>query len=266
MTITRRRTLGFASAFALIGATEGGLAAALPKKTLRFRNLQSAQSFMLLLIHHDEGGDTPHSAPIWIPSSDTAWYAVDTMSPGLYAGNNKTYKKRGYRLERVSAFKTKEGERYAAIWELASGPEWHSRHGMIQAEFEQAHSQFGKNWRMAHVNAHHGFAAIWEKGDGSTQQVVTALSASDFQTQMAQLTSQGLRPLRISTSSDGHAPRFTAIFEKTDGTEWQAQSAMNESQFAHMSTTMSQRGFKLVDASGVMLGKKPSFSGIWEKV
>src|SRR5437868_10815222 len=114
MSITRRRTLGFASAFALIGATEGGLAAAVvPRRTLRFRNLQSAQSFMLLLIHHDEGSNTPHSAPIWIPSSDTAWYAVDTMSPGLYAGNNKIYKKRGYRLERVSAFKPKEGPRYA---------------------------------------------------------------------------------------------------------------------------------------------------------
>ena len=267
MTITRRRTLGFASAFALIGATEGGLAAAVaPHRTLRFRNLQSAQSFMLLLIHHDEGGNTPHSAPIWIPSSDTAWYAADTMSAGLYAGNNKTYKKRGYRLERVSAFKTKEGERYAAIWELATGPEWHSRHGMIQAEFEQANSQFGKNWRMTHVNAHHGFAAIWEKGDGSAQQILTALSASDFQTQLAQLTSQGYRPLRISTSTDGHAPRFTAIFEKNNGTQWHAQPAMNESQFARMSATMNQQGFKLTDASGVMLGKKPSFSGIWEKV
>jgi len=266
MSITRRRTLGFASAFALLGATDGGLAAAMRQKTLRFRNLQNAQSFMLLLIHHDEGHNTPHSAPIWIPSSDTAWYAVDTMSTGLYASNNKSYKKRGYRLERVSAFKTKEGVRYAGIWELASGPEWHSRHGMIQAEFEQAKSQFSKNWRMTHVNAHHGFAAIWEKGDGSAQQVLVSLSASDFQTQMAQLTSQGYRPLRITTNSDGHAPRFTAIFEKNDGTQWQAQAAMNESQFARMSTTMSQRGFKLTDASGVMLGKKPSFSGIWEKV
>jgi len=266
MSITRRRTLGFASAFALLGATDGGLAAAMRQKTLRFRNLQNAQSFMLLLIHHDEGHNTPHSAPIWIPSSDTAWYAVDTMSTGLYASNNKSYKKRGYRLERVSAFKTKEGVRYAGIWELASGPEWHSRHGMIQAEFEQAKSQFSKNWRMTHINAHHGFAAIWEKGDGSAQQVLVSLSASDFQTQMAQLTSQGYRPLRITTNSDGHAPRFTAIFEKADGTQWQAQAAMNESQFASMSTTMSQRGFRLTDASGVMLGKKPSFSGIWEKV
>src|SRR6185312_8868251 len=121
---------------------------------------------------------------------------------------------------------------------------------MIQAEFEQAKSQFGKNWRMTHVNAHHGFAAIWEKAEGSTQQVLVALSASDFATQMSQLTSQGYRPLRISTSADGYAPRFTAIFEKTDGTQWHAQAAMNESEFARMSATMSQRGFKLTDASG----------------
>src|SRR6185312_16028757 len=116
---------------------------------------------------------------------------------------------------------------------------------MIQAEFEQAHSQFGKTWRMTHVNAHHGFAAIWEKGDGSAQQVLASLSASDFATQMAQLTSQGYKPLRISTSSDGQAPRFTAIFEKSEGAEWKAQAAMNETQFPHMSATMTQQGFKL---------------------
>src|ERR1700744_6591829 len=124
MTITRRRTLGFASAFAIIGNTEGALAAAVgPQRTLRFRNLQNAQNFMLLLVHHDEGNNTPHSAPIWIPSSDTAWYAVDTMSAGLYGGNNKPYKNRGYRLERVSAFKTKEAPRAVPIWLGASGPE-----------------------------------------------------------------------------------------------------------------------------------------------
>src|SRR5262249_9585963 len=117
-----------------------------------------------------------------------------------------------------------------------------------------------------HVNAHQGFAAIWEKGDGSAQQVLTSLSASDFQTQMAQLTSQGFRPLRITTTAQDHAPRFTAIFEKNSGSQWQAQHLSDSAQCARPSATMSQRGFKLIDASGVMLGKKPSFSGIWEKV
>ncbi len=266
MSVSRRHTLGMASAFALLGATDTGLASVLQSKTMRYRNLQNAQSFLLLLIHQDEAGHQPHSAPIWIPSSDAAWYAVDTMSPGLYSGNNKMYKKRGYRLERVSAFKTREGVRYAAIWERTAGPEWQSRHGMTLSDFNQARSQYGQGWRMAHVNAHQNFAAIWEKGDGSAQQVLVSLSASDFESQAAQLASDGYRPLRISTSAEGNAPRFTAIFEKNNGTVWQAQHLMNGAQFDKAKATMIARGYKLTDASGVMLGKKPNFTGIWEKI
>ena len=265
MTITRRRTLGLASAFAVLGGTDAGLASALRSRTLRFRNLQTAQCFLLLLIHRDESSQVPHSAPVWIASSDTAWYAVDTMTGATYSGTNNLYKKRGYRLERVSAFKTREGVRYAAIWELASGPEWHSSHGMSLADFNLTRGKYGKDWRMAHVNAHEKFSAIWEKGDGSAQQILVALSASDFEAQAGQLASQGLRPLRITTSAEGNQPRFTAIFETNNGSDWQAQHQMSAAQFDRANASMLSQGYKLTDASGVMLGRKPSFSGIWEK-
>jgi hypothetical protein len=233
---------------------------------LRFRNLQSAQSFLLLLIHQDESNHVPHSAPIWVPSSDTAWYAVDTMTGAMYSGTNSLYKKRGYRLERVSAFKTKEGVRYAAIWEFAKGPEWHSSHGMSLADFNQTRGTYGKGWRMAHVNAHEKFAAVWEKGDGSVQQILVSLSASDFGQQATQLANQGMRPLRVTASAEGNQPRFTAIFEKNNGSVWQAQHLMNSAQFDQANASMLSQGYKLTDASGVMLGKKASFSGIWEKI
>jgi hypothetical protein len=266
MTITRRRTLGFASALAVLGPADASLASVMRPGRPRFRNLQSAQSFLLLLVHQDESNHVPHSAPIWIPSSDTAWYAVDAMTAAVYSGTNSLYKKRGYRLERVSAFKTKEGVRYAAIWELASGPEWHSSHGMSLADFNQARGLYAKGWRMVHVNAHEKFSAIWERGDGSAQQCLVALSASDFEQQASQLASQGLRPLRISTSAEGNTPRFTAIFDKNDSSAWQAQHAMNAAQFDRANAAMLSQGYRLTDASGVMLGKRPNFTGIWEKV
>ncbi len=41
---------------------------------------------------------------------------------------------------------------------------------------------------------------------------------------------------------------------------------MNGAQFDKARATMIARGYKLTDASGVMLGKKPNFTGIWEKI
>jgi hypothetical protein len=266
MTITRRRTLGFASALAVLGGTDVGLASVMHSRMLRFRNLQSAQSFLLLLVHPDECNHVRYTAPIWIPSSDTAWYAVDTMTAAMYGATNSLYKKRGYRLERVSAFRTKEGVRYAAIWELVSGPEWQSRHGMSIADFNLAHGQYDKTWRMAHINAHERLSAIWEKGDGTIQQVLVALSRTDFESQAGQLTSQGFRPLRISTSAEGNTPRFTALFEKNNGSVWQSQHLMTAVEFDRVNARMLSRGYKMTDASGVMLGNKPSFTGIWEKI
>jgi Bacterial tandem repeat domain 1 len=270
MSISRRSTLGFASALAaLAGSPETALATALKAapRIARYRNLATAQRFLIPLIHKDESRHQPHAAMIWLPSRDTAWYAIDTMEAGTYSRLNRAYKKRGYRLERIGAFKTRAGTRYAAIWELTSGPEWHSRHGMTLAEFNRARADFaGRGRRMTHIDSHAGYSAIWEHGGAAAQQCLAAVSADEFATQMATLQGQGFRPLRISTGVVQAAPSFTAIFEKDASVVWHAEHAMTAPAFEKTQTQMSAQGFKLVDASGQMVGKQPSFSGIWEKI
>jgi hypothetical protein len=41
---------------------------------------------------------------------------------------------------------------------------------------------------------------------------------------------------------------------------------MTALEFDRANARMLSRGYKMTDASGVMLGKKPSFTGIWEKI
>jgi hypothetical protein len=262
MTISRRLALGYASAFALAGGMTrfGAVRAATGGHS---HGIASAQRFNELLIHRDEAGHTAHYAMIWMPAPNTAWYAVDTLDALKYRTLNTHNKKQGYRLKRVNAFKTKDGVCYAACWERASGPEWHSRHGLSLSEFKQAASDFAhKGWRMSHVDARVGYAAIWEHGDASSQQTFIDLSRSDYEQLLASTSAQGYRPTRVSISTGDGAPRFTGILEK-DTSIWQSHHQLTAAQFKGLDAQMRSQGYRLMDASGYMLGAKPNFAGVW---
>lgn len=275
MTISRRLALGWASALAFTGGTAQLSLASVLKSAAKNassalahrhgRPQQTAQRFLELLIHRDEANHTPYSGEISIAASDTAWYAVDTLDSMTYRFSNAYYKKRGYRLRRVSAYKTKDGVRYSAIWELASGPEWHSVHGIDRAAFERKTADYArKGFRLAYVDVRQNYAAIWEVGDPGTQQVFSGLTTDEFQQQHASLAPQGYRPVRISGRTEGGASRFAVIFEKDSGVPWQAKHQMNYAEFHSTCAAMKAQGYRMTDASGHIANKKPVFSGIWE--
>ncbi len=271
MSMSRRMALGVASAFAAAGGmTQTSLASVL-KAAARApggsRNTQTAQRFIELLIHQDEAKGARYTAMIWVAAPDTAWYDACSLEDSQYRVMNHNFKKHGYRLRRIGAFNTKEGIRYAALWELASGPAWESTHNMPLAKFETAQKDFKQSgYRMTHIDARENYAAIWEKGDNTSQQVFTGLTLLEYEQQYAALTAQGLRPYRISATTQEGSPVFAAIFDKASANvPWQAQQEMGPAAFATTNKAMIAKGYRLADASGHMLGGKPSLSGIWEK-
>ena len=271
MDMSRRLALGCASAFAATtGMTQAGFASALKiaaKPAGRTGNAQTTQLFIELLLHQDEAHHTRYTAVISLTAPDTAWYDYGSLEESQYRVLNHNFKKHGNRLRRVSAFNTNDGVRYAALWELASGPAWESTHNMPLAKFETARADFKQNgYRMTHIDARANYSAIWEKGDNSAQQVFVGLTLLEYEQQYASLTAQGLRPTRISATTLAGAPTFAVIFDKASAAvAWLAQHQMSPTDFTKARSTATAKGYRLVDASGHMLGGKPSFSGIWEK-
>lgn len=265
MSISRRLALGGATALAATSGTlTRSIAAGWNKPQGRGRApSQPAQRFLELLIHHDEGHGQPAYAEIAIPSSDTMWYAADTLDDTAYRMANHRYMQRGYRLKRIGAFKTKEGVRYSACWQFASGPEWRTRHSMSLAGFNQACAEH-KGFRLTHLNVRTHYAAIWEKGDATNQLVLPGLALSEYEQQLAELTQQGYRLLRLCSFHDA-VERFAAIFEKTDGPAWQARHGMDVKTFRKTIAQMGAQGYHLVDASGHIESGKASFTGVWEQ-
>jgi hypothetical protein len=267
MTISRRLMLGSAAGMAALSRVPEGLAAvakAAPRSR-HARDLTAAQCFLELLIHHDEAGREPHKALLYIPASDCEWYVIDTLDDGKYRLTNHYYRTHGYRLKRVSAFHTREGIRFAACWQLASGPEWHTRHAMSREGFEKQRAEYERGgFRTSYLDARAHYAAIWERGDASTQQVVTGLSLADYEAKLAELSAQDYRPTRLSTTTAIGVPQFAAIFEKNDGTVWSEHHELNIVDFKKANAQLSAQGYRLTDASGHMVGGKAKFSGIWQ--
>jgi len=272
MTISRRLALGCASAFAVTGGSAQLSVASVLKSIstasspVSSRNVQMAQLFQEMLIHRDETGQQPYMAVISLAAPDTRWFDICTLEDFKFRVLNHDYQKHGYRLRRVSAFNTRLGVRYAALWELASGPDWQSVYAMPLAKFEKASDDLKqRGYRMTHIDARVNYAAIWEKGDTTSQQVFPSLTLLEYEQQYSILTAQGFRPHRISMSAQGSVPSFAAIFEKATVVPWQSNHQMTATQFRNTIVTAKAHGYRLTDASGYMLGGKATFTGIWDK-
>lgn len=275
MSISRRVAMGLASAFAFTGGTTGSslasklqravTPAAAPRARGRVQG-QPEQLFLEQLIHHDEAGRQPHKVLLAIDSPDTAWFAIDTMDETAYRMTNHSYRMRGYRLKRVSVFKTRRGPRFSAVWQFANGPEWHTRHGMSKTAFDAAVVDYAqRGFRLTHLDARTHYAAVWERGDASTQQVFSALTPTDYEQKTSELTAQGYRPLRISIHAEDKAARLAVIFEKSSGIAWLARQGMSSEDLRKANLQAKAQGYHMVDASGHMVGGKPYFAGVWEK-
>ena len=272
MTISRRMALGAASAFAATaGSTKLSLASVMRRAAglhlLRYdENGPPAQRFMELLVHEDEAGGQSLSSMIWVSGPDSPWFAASSLDETQYNLAVTTYKRRHYRLRRVSAYNTSGGMRYAGVWEKTAGPDWHSRHGMTQGQFAKSIAELsGQGFRMTHADARVGYAGIWEKGDSSTQRVVHGLSSSDYKQQLAAFAAQGFMPVRVSGASTDHGSHYTAIFEPNTVTAWYSNHEMSPSAFYAKDTDLTAQGYRMTDASGHMQKGKPLLSGIWQQ-
>jgi len=270
MSVSRRWALAGATAFVATGGSAPFGLAAQPKAAPQRRGRPTApgaQRFLELLIHHDEAKHTPYKAELAIPSGDTAWYAVDTLDVTKFRSTNEAYRKRGYRLKRISVFKTRQGVRYSACWQFAKGPDWHVVHGMTRASFDEKTASYMRNgYRMAHLDARARYAAIWEKSDAVDQKIFSALGADEFEQRCGELSAQGYRPIRLSGGVADGAEHYAALFEPAGGTPWQARHRMDAQALRKAVAEMTRQGYRLVDASGHVQNGKPSFTGIWEQV
>src|SRR5690349_1796524 len=125
MQISRRATLAYASALTAVSATSA-------RATVgpQAESIGRSQLVQHLVVHPDEAGGRIVCAYLSLPAPDTAWRTSTTLDETALHEANGTWHRRGYGVRRISAFQTRDGVRYAAIWQLGRTVPAHVQTGM----------------------------------------------------------------------------------------------------------------------------------------
>ncbi len=200
-------------------------------------------------------------AAIWEKKTGPAWVARHGLTAAQYQAEFDKHAAHGYRLVLVNGYRVDGGDRYAAIWEKASGPAWVARHGMTAAQYQAEFDQRARQgYRLKHVSAYSGrYAAIWEKASGPAWVAKHGLTAAQYQSEFDKWAGQGYRLARIS----GDGPRYTAIWEKSSGPGWIARHGLTAPQYQAEFEKHVNQGYRLVLVDGYTVNGGDRYAAIW---
>ncbi|MGW4235103.1 lysyl oxidase family protein [Streptomyces sp. NPDC004980] len=110
-----------------------------------------------------------------------------------FVGDTVTVLDGALRLVDISGYGSDGQDRYAAIWENASGPAWQARHGLTAEAYQRAFDELGgQGYRLVDISGYGSdgqdrYAAIWEQIPGGLWEARTGIPADAFQRVFDQL-------------------------------------------------------------------------------
>jgi hypothetical protein len=171
----------------------------------------SKGGYRLVLVSGYSVGGQDRYAAIWNKTGGPAQVAHHRMRSKEYQQLFDNLAKEGFRLVQVSGYNVYpsdgDQDRYAAIWEKASGPPQVTHHGMSSEQYQQEFDRQSKEgYRLVQVSAYNvgeraRYAAIWEKTAGPGQVARHGMSSEQYQQEFDQLSKEGYRLVQVSGTS-----------------------------------------------------------------
>src|SRR5581483_9860857 len=201
-----------------------------------------------------------------------AWIARHNLSPADYQQAFDTYTKQGYRLTTVSGYTCGGQERYIALWEKISGPEWAARHGLSAQDYQTAFDDFvKKGFRLKHVSDYGvgnaaKFAGIWEKMAKPEWTAKHNMTAAQYQQAFDDYKSKGFRLIDVSGYVVNNTEYFAAIWDKSAGNDYIARHNLTVADYQQAFNDYTKQGYFLKTVSGYTKNGTNLYAAIWEKV
>jgi CubicO group peptidase (beta-lactamase class C family) len=99
------------------------------------------------------------------------WQARHGLTSEQYQATFDDLANQGYRLVQISGYSVNNEARYAAIWELSTGPAWQARHGLTSEQYQATFDDLAnQGYRLVQVSGYSvdneaRYAAIWEQNE-----------------------------------------------------------------------------------------------------
>ncbi|MEZ5853426.1 MAG: hypothetical protein R3D67_01270 [Hyphomicrobiaceae bacterium] len=216
------------------------------------------------------GGQDRYAA-IWEKRGGPRWIARHGLSSAAYQAEFNKLVGQGYRLTQVSGYGVGGQDRYAAIWEKRSGPQWVARHGLSSAAYQAEFNKLvGQGYRLTHVSGYgvggkDRYAAIWEKRSGPRWIARHGLSSAAYQAEFNKLVGQGYRLTHLSGYGVGGQDRYAAIWEKRGGPRWIARHGLSSQGYQAEFNKLVGQGYRLTQVSGYGVAGSDRYAAIWEQ-
>jgi triacylglycerol esterase/lipase EstA (alpha/beta hydrolase family) len=216
------------------------------------------RGYVLTLVNGYALNDQDHYAAIWEQKSAPPFVARHGLSSQSYQQEFNNLVGQGYRLKLVSGYGISGQDRYAAIWEKSSGPEWVARHGMTSQQYQREFdTHVGQGFRLKLVSGYsvagqERYAAIWEKDNGPAFVARHGMTSQQCQQEFDTFVGrQGYRLVWVCGYRHGPAERYAAIWDKSRSPAWVARHGMSSPAYQHeFNKWVVEQGFRLVQVSG----------------
>lgn len=201
------------------------------------------------------------------------WVARHNLSSAQYQTEVNKWVNLGYRLTQVSGYSDNGQDRYAAIFEQESGPQWAARHGLTGAQYQtEFNTLTGQGYRPIQVSGFVSgnqakFAAIFVKENNPPQwHARHNMTSAQYQDEFTDNSNQGYRLVDVSAYTVGGTDYYAAIWEKkANAPQVYARHRMTNSEYQSEVNEKASQGYRLVKVSGYSLSNSPRFAAIWEK-
>jgi CubicO group peptidase (beta-lactamase class C family) len=206
-----------------------------------------------------------------LQTSFSQWIARHNLSAAEYQAAFDDFVKQGYRLTTVSGYTCGGQERYIALWEKKTGPEWAARHGLSSQDYQAAFDDFAKKgFRLIHVSGYGvgnqaKFAAIWDKSSGPAWAARHNLTAAQYQQAFDDFSKQGYRLTDVSGYVVNNTEYFAGIWEKSAGNAYVARHNLTANQYQQAFNDFTKQGYVLKTVSGYTKNGTNLYAAIWEK-
>ncbi len=233
-------------------------------------NTWTSQGFRLTHVSGYDVAGQARFAAIWEKKAGPAWVARHGMTSAQYQSQFNTWVGQGYRLVAVDGYDSGGQARYAAIWELKSGPPWVARHGMTSAEYQDEFNTWtGQGYRLTWVQGYgvgntDYYAAIWERTNGPAWVAHHGMTSANYQSTFNSYVAQGYRLTHVSGYNVGGTDYYAAIWEQVTGPAWVARHRMTSQKYQHEFVDLGIQGYRLKLVDGYAIGTSSRYAAIWE--
>jgi CubicO group peptidase (beta-lactamase class C family) len=91
------------------------------------------------------------------------------------------------------------------------------------------------------------------------------LTGSDYQAAFDELVGRGYRLIKVAGAEQGGTARFSGIWQKRGGCNWQARHGISDGDYQSAVTTLGAAGYRVTHVNAFKLGSSTRFNAIWEQ-